>query len=1041
MVLHDCLCDILFRGCYLYRMSQSDSELLQRYVAERAEPAFAELVRRHIDLVFFAALRLAEGDRSLAEDVTQDVFTDLARKATRLTTHTSLVGWLYTSTRYCARDALRSDRRRHIREQQAFAMNQLLQPEPSLDWEQLRPLLDDAMHSLNESDRQAVLLRFFNRLPLAEVGARLAVSENTARMRVDRALDKLRGHLAKRGFTSTAAVLATMLSNHAVQSAPMGLAATVTTAAVAVGATTAAGGLAVLMGLKGLLAAATVVAILVAAPVVRHFASANRSEPLAAQMALRGNATDSVAAASQAPTGAAPLPAQPAGSVLALHLLTGKNDKPLAGVQIDVSAWAKGVLDHRTVAADAEGTARVFYPADTTNLVLITEKDGFADTKLSWNLNHGEKIPLSYVLRPDAAVPLAGKVVDEQGQPVAGATVTWDILRSYDAPGRLSSESHTLAHVPVTTDANGHWSMKRADEDVIRLLTAMVAHPQHGNSYVRVGSGETLDQRGSETEQQLREGSAVFTLGSTCTVMGTVVDMNGNPVAGAKILVGRLMQQNHRQTTTLADGSFTIDGCVPEQETPVTAEADGFAPAGTHLDFPTNTAPVRLTMQQAQTLRLRVVGPDGAPIAGASVAYDWTSFRTPLRTQDFPNLPGVQKKLRTGRPVQAQDYTDLSVAQVKFREKTGPDGRLSWTNAPSGGVMFMVNAPGFTAIHDAPARADGKENVIALTQGTLVTGAVRDDSTGAAIPRFHVVLGFPEIRPFRHITIYHWIRNRAADFRDGTYSQDLGGPLVIGGDNPGYVMKIEAVDYEPFISRIFQEGEGEVRLDVSLHPSKWTIMTVLKPNGQLAAGADVGLVSFGANLKLVQGHFQHDPLSTSVLKTEGDGRLRLTTDTNVTRIVIACDDGYLSVTPASLQTNSTVSLEPWGSIEGTCVVNGKPVAGAIYKLAFEDEDFNSLECGMEAYQVKSDAQGHFTIQRAPPGNIELLRVDTFNGPNGQGFSYPGGSYSIGPDGKRVKNKDQEGRTPLTVLPGQTTTVTLTPDPNPPKRGRGFWNNN
>ena len=124
------------------------NDLLRRYVSGRSEPAFAELVRRHIDLVYSAALRQVGGDTTAAEDVTQAVFTDLARKAPGLTRHTSLTGWLYTSTRYRAAHARRAEQCRRIHEREAHEMNQLLQStDPDPRWQELRPLLDDASHS------------------------------------------------------------------------------------------------------------------------------------------------------------------------------------------------------------------------------------------------------------------------------------------------------------------------------------------------------------------------------------------------------------------------------------------------------------------------------------------------------------------------------------------------------------------------------------------------------------------------------------------------------------------------------------------------------------------------------------------------------------------------------------------------------------------------------------------------------------------------------------------------------------------------------
>ncbi len=214
-----------------------DAELINRYAADRSEAAFAELTRRHVDLVYSAALRLVNGDVHSAQDVTQQVFTEVARQAKRLARHPALVGWLYTTTRLMALRVNRTEQRRKAREQEANTMNELLHhDEPPADWNQLRPVLEDAMHELDDQDRHAVLLRYFQNKSLNEVGAALNLTENAARMRVERALDKLRGKLARRGVTTTASALAAAVAAHAVQAAPAGFAATLSAAAVVGGA-------------------------------------------------------------------------------------------------------------------------------------------------------------------------------------------------------------------------------------------------------------------------------------------------------------------------------------------------------------------------------------------------------------------------------------------------------------------------------------------------------------------------------------------------------------------------------------------------------------------------------------------------------------------------------------------------------------------------------------------------------------------------------------------------------------------------------------
>ncbi len=220
-----------------------DTELLRRYAEEKSDDAFAELVRRHIDFVYAAALRQAHGNVPLAQDVAQVVFTDLARKAGRLARHEVVVGWLHTATRFAAGNAIRSEVRRTAREQEAFAMNEALQEaDAPADWERLQPVLDDVLGELKERERAAILLRFFEKKPLAEVGAKLSLTETAARSCVDRALEKMRGLLARRGVTSTGAALAVALGNQVSVAAPAGLAASVTGAALAGAAGAAAGG-------------------------------------------------------------------------------------------------------------------------------------------------------------------------------------------------------------------------------------------------------------------------------------------------------------------------------------------------------------------------------------------------------------------------------------------------------------------------------------------------------------------------------------------------------------------------------------------------------------------------------------------------------------------------------------------------------------------------------------------------------------------------------------------------------------------------------
>src|SRR4029077_1838248 len=181
-----------------------DRQLLARYLTEGSEAAFSEIVSRYVNLVYSAALRRTGGDAHAAPDVAQSVFTDLARKAGSLPRNIVLAGWLHRASSFAAAQWMRTERRRYAREQTALAMN-ASKSDPAPDWESIRPLLDDALDRLNSVDRDALLLRFFEQPSLAEVGSALGSTEDSARKRISRALEKLRSALARRGVTTTTA--------------------------------------------------------------------------------------------------------------------------------------------------------------------------------------------------------------------------------------------------------------------------------------------------------------------------------------------------------------------------------------------------------------------------------------------------------------------------------------------------------------------------------------------------------------------------------------------------------------------------------------------------------------------------------------------------------------------------------------------------------------------------------------------------------------------------------------------------------------------
>lgn len=223
-----------------------DADLLRRYVEEKSEAAFAELVRRRIGLVYAVAWRHTR-DAHTAQDVTQLVFTALARKAPQLLGHQVLVGWLYRSAHFAASDAVRAARRQQRREEEALTMHECDRPTPDPAWSQLSPVVDEVLSGMPATDRHAVLLRVVDERSYVEIARDLGLGESGARMRVERALEKLRHALARRGITSTTAALTLALGQQA--GAAVSAAFTSAVATTAVSAAASATGLSAILTL------------------------------------------------------------------------------------------------------------------------------------------------------------------------------------------------------------------------------------------------------------------------------------------------------------------------------------------------------------------------------------------------------------------------------------------------------------------------------------------------------------------------------------------------------------------------------------------------------------------------------------------------------------------------------------------------------------------------------------------------------------------------------------------------------------------------
>src|ERR1017187_1885738 len=600
-------------------MMDTDSQLLERYARNGTEPAFRELVERHINLVHSAALRESRGNVPLTEDITQAVFTELARRANKLVRHPTLAGWLYTCVRLTSANVRRAEHRRQRREQEASTMNELLGPDPTdVLWCQVRPLLDDVMHQLNEEDRTVVVLRYFEGRSLKEVGLTLGLSENAARMRVGRSLEKLHALLTQRGVKSTASTLAAVLAAGAVLKAPSALASTVATSALA----TAASGSSVTFALakffsvaKGKLAVAGASLVLVAAVAVWHYTHTNRgsSEPVAqAKPAVPADISpvisdsqtqnDSTGAVAVAPTNVA-------APQMAFQLVEAETGTPLPHAKLHLYYLLEDGRGKVVKAVtDANGRLGVDMPqAPYRALNFFVTADGHVPKVTSWGFERA--MPAEYTMKLEKGVTIGGVVVDETGQPIAGAKI------EIGGTGNDSSLPENIQFGPDTTlltDAGGHWSCNMIPK-TLEQVPVIVTHPEHAET------DDTVWPGGPDAT------NVVITMKTGFAVAGIVQDATGNPIAGTTVREVHLSSQREHTQTTDASGAFELKS-MNAGELMRAVQAKGFAPAVQTFTVTGSVTGLRFQLGPGQLLRGHVTDEDGNPLTNAYVEVTRRAF-------------------------------------------------------------------------------------------------------------------------------------------------------------------------------------------------------------------------------------------------------------------------------------------------------------------------------------------------------------------------------------------------------------------------------
>lgn len=905
--------------------AMEDHQLLADYARTGSEAAFAQLVGRHLGLVHAAARRQVQDD-ALAADVAQAVFLLLARKAGTFGPKSVLAGWLFRTTRFVAARAQRAEGRRQRREQEALAMQELHAPDPH--WNRLAPELDEALAGLAEADRNALLLRFAEGRNHREVGVALGLTEEAAKKRVNRALDKLRGTLAGKGVTLTVVLLAGLLTDRLSAAPPAGLAASIAHG-VATGIAPA--------GMTAALVQQTVAAwrwakVKFAAACVGTVALVGMVFWGLPPSSDRSDSTEpAVAKTTEA---AAPSAAHRAGDSprlngtesFRLQVVAADTGQPLPGAKVLLNFVANGEwVAPEDLETDREGACMVPLPRGALmRLDVGAHFPGYENRFFTWRSDWQHPRPDAYTLKLGRAETVGGQVVDEQTRPLAGVSV-WLAYGVGDTSWREPDEDRErtgfLRRFRLgVTDAQGRWLCATIPPTGKRFAFEF-EHPDYVKEDSLSVSRDDETAVGRETLALLRSRKTVTTMRMGAVAFGQIVNAADEPIPGARVGTS----WHEVAATTDAAGQFTVRS-LPRGEATFTATADGYSPK--QFSVQAGGEAVRVRLEAGAVLRARIVSTNGEPIAGATLLLD----------------------------------EGFGFGALGWDSNTDDTGRVEWRSAPPGrsAFNFTAHAPGHRYLRGFALAADGHEHTVTLHPRLEVVGDVVDAQTGQPVARFKAIPGEGQEYPNFDRSELHYGAN-------GQYRlsfDEMGAPVV----------RLEAEGYETEIGFPQPGPAGEPRCDFKLRrldPDGGVRGVVLNPDGSPAAGAEVALCTLEKSALLGRGRFlrRDDGIVTN---TDAAGRFRFPVVRRPHTVAAVAGNGFArALTPS--QGTVELRLQPFGRITGTVSRDGQPQGSR--EVILQDPAF-LLQAGciapdVAAFRAKTDSEGRFEISHVPAGEFLL----------------------------------------------------------------------
>ncbi len=921
-----------------------DWQLLQSYVEQDSEAAFRTLVTRYVNVVYSVAQRQVR-DVQLAEEVAQAVFLLLARKARGFRRGVVLSGWLFRTTRFVASRAVRTEQRRRQREQEAFAMQQLTSSDDA--WEAISPAVDEALEHLGETDRNALLLRFFIGKSHRETAEALGLSEDATKKRVTRALEKVRGFFATRGVRLSATLLVSSVAANAAKAAPPEVAASVAARVFASGAS-AAGFLPPLVKqtldawrwAKLTIAGAAAVLVLTAAFLLHTMT--NGAGTGGQQMHVDGPQTVSLTPAaangqSRASAAAVRVPLQTgATNTLLFRVVDAQTGEGIPKAKVAVNYVAEGKWrGGDDLITDAQGSCQVPLPAALSRLDIGALKDGYVQKYYTWRKDYETPLPSAYALRLERGVAIGGWVQDESGQAIRGAEISMDFAQTSDSTDDEPVARERLGFirdlVATKSDDQGHWVCTIIPENC-RYLNLEFRHPELAKTKRYSNAFTENDPPGLAMKDLLAcEARVVMKRGFRVT--GSVLDAGGHAVSGAEVNLLGYAGFPSETATTIADGTFCLTG-LSSGTTRIGASAGGFAPACRAVAIQSNISDLVFYLERGTTVSLRIVDEQSNGVAGAWVAADG------------PHQYGAE-------------WRATSNAEGWARTEGVPEGDC-------GSLQFHAGAEGFFRSRYQRVDLSANEPKLLLCRALRVSGSVVDADSRKPIASFKAIPDY------------------GSGGRDRS-ERKLGSngvfTVTFTEFQPPFRVRVEADGYEPVLSAPIPLEPREQWIELKLQrkaTSKAIRGVVLLPNGLPAIDAEVALLTFERGAALYRGRFLSQGGYYILTRTDIVGGFQFDHDTDAHTVMAVHAAGFGRTRIRFQGEEIVIQLLPFGRIDGRVRTrDGKWTNRPVVLVSPHSELGFSVQSS-----ATSDAEGCFSIESLPAGNYTLH----LNPGDGQSFT-------------------------------------------------------